>query len=364
MPLLFPGILTTAIYVLITSISIFGVPGILGMPAKIYVFSTQIYLATHPMQGGTPNYGMASTYGIMLMSLSALLLYTYYKTTAESEKYVTISGKGYRPKVIELGKIKYPILAVVVIYFLLTIGMPIFSLVWSSVQPFYAVPSLASLARVSLRGFQRTFHYPSFTLAVTNTLLVIFVVPIITMFLSIISSWILVRGKFRFARFLDVLCFIPHTIPGVVLGLALMWTYLQMDFIPIYGSLWIIIIAFVTKDIAYGTRTTNTAILQIGKELEEAAAVAGAKRQTIMIKVTIPLLVPALINGALHMAARSFSDISIPLMLYTSGSILISTLVWSMWEGGKLTEASVVGLLMFFAMLLLSLTSRFITARR
>jgi iron(III) transport system permease protein len=364
MPLLFPGILTTAIYVLITSIAIFGVPGILGMPAKIYVFSTQIYLATHPMQGGTPNYGMASTYGIILMTLSALLLYIYYKTTAESERFVTISGKGYRPKVIELGKARYFLLALVIVYYVLTIGLPLFSLVWSSLQPFYAVPSLQSLARVSLKGYQRTFNYPNFLPALKNTFLTILCVPIITMFLSTIASWMLVRGRSRYARLLDIICFVPHTIPGIVLSLALMWTYLQIDFIPIYGTLWIIIIAFVTKDLAYGTRATNTAMLQISKELEEAAAMAGAKRHTILARVTIPLLIPAMANAMLHMAARCFSDISIALMLYTSGSVLLSTLIWTMWEGGKLAEASAMGILMFITMLLFSSLSRFFTEKK
>jgi iron(III) transport system permease protein len=158
-------------------------------------------------------------------------------------------------------------------------------------------------------------------------------------------SWISIRTQWRGRHLLDVLAFLPHSIPGIVIGLALIFTYLTVP-IPVYGTVWIIIIACVTKFLAYASRTMNAAQIQISKELEEAATTSGASIPRVLWTIVLPLLAVSFRNGWLWVAMHAARELSASVMLYSPGSIVLSTILWSMWQNGKLSETCVVGVIL------------------
>jgi iron(III) transport system permease protein len=167
-----------------------------------------------------------------------------------------------------------------------------------------------------------------------------------------------VRGRSTSAimpAYLSSVSFLPQAVPGIVIGLALIFVYIRFP-IPIYGTVWIIAIAMITRYLAFSTRTTTSALMQVHRELEEASAMAGARWARTLRTITMPLLAPAIINMVLWLAVHVMQELSMALMLYSPDSIVISTVIWSMWQNGKTADAAVLGVLLtgFSAVLLLA----------
>jgi iron(III) transport system permease protein len=358
---LMPSILVAGIYIFMTAIEAFEIPGILGLPARIFVFSSRIYYATHA--GGIPEYGIANSLAITYLALSVLLIWIYQKKTRHVERFATITGKAYRPRLIDLGRWKYLGLAFFIVYFLLTVLFPLLILVWASLLPFYQVPSKEALSFLSLKTYQEIVGSFQVQNAIKNTLILMVQSTIITTSLAVIVAWVVVRSKFIGRRFLDILTFLPHAIPSIVIGLALTYVYLTLDFIPIYATRWILLVALVTKYMAFSTRTVNAAILQIHKELEEAAKVSGASWRKILLKITVPLMLPTLIGVAIWVAVHAMRELSMCLMLNSPGNTVLSVLVWVNWDGGNSRVATGLGVLLIFAVITLTLIGRLIGRR-
>jgi iron(III) transport system permease protein len=182
---LLPSILAAYIYVLISAMESFEIPGVIGLRAGIHVMALRIYLAAS--QPPT-DYGLVSTYSVLLLGISALLIYFYGKILNRAERYVTITGKAYRPKVIDLGNWKYAALGVFAGYFLLTVVLPFLILLWASLLPFYQVPSMAALARLTWENYHAVWDIPKVGLAFRNSVLMILLAPTVTMLVCSVIS--------------------------------------------------------------------------------------------------------------------------------------------------------------------------------
>ncbi|MGH7846947.1 MAG: ABC transporter permease [Candidatus Binatia bacterium] len=359
MRVLSPTVLAAVIYLLISAIDSFEIPGVIGLRAGIHVLALKIYLAK---QGVPPDYGLIGTLSILLLGLSALLAIFYGRLTRESARYATITGKNYSPKIYDLGRCRYAALVFFAAYFLLTVVLPVFVLVWASLLPFYQVPSAKALSTVSLAKYWELWEFPNVGLAFTNTFLMVLCAPTITMLICSIFSWFIVKARVTGSRVLDVLAFLPHAIPGVVLGVALMWTY---AFIPlhIYGTLWILLIAYVTSRIPFGTRLMNAAMAQLHKELEEASYTSGGTWGRTFRKITLPLLLPAVMNGWLVSAILVAKAMGTVIMLYGQDSIVISVLVWELWERGDVPGTAAVGVVLIVLLMAVTFCARKYVAR-
>ena len=342
-----PAILGALIYVLISAMESFEIPGVIGMRAGIQVLAFKIYLAK---QESPPDYGMLSTLAILLLAISAILIISYSKFSRDAEKYATITGKGYRAKMIDLGRWRYLALALVVIYFAVTIILPLLVLIWTSVLPVYQAPSVAALSRVSLENYRAVFQIAKVGLALKNTFLLVLLAPTITMLICSVLSWVIVKSRGRGRKILDFLTFIPHAIPGIVTGVALMWVYIFLP-LPIYGTIWILLIAYVTSRIAFGTRVMNAAMTQLHKELEEASYASGGSWFGTFRKITLPLLLPALVNGWIFSAIVVAKAMGSVIMLYSHDSIVLSVLVWELWSNGDVAATAALGVLLIFGLL-------------
>ena len=341
-PLMLPAIVAALLYSFVNSIDAFEIPAIIGIPAGIHVFATKIYLAMHQ---SPPDHGLASALGSTVLAICVGGTILYQRVIVRSERYVTVTGKAYRARLIDLGGWKYLGVAFMFIFLLLDFILPLLTLFWASLVPFYQVPSMRALRTISLVAYIDAIRYPGVLNAIENSLLLSVMGGIVTLFIAAIVSWIVVRSNVTGRRVLDFLAFSPIAIPGIVLSLALMFFYLMVP-LPIYGTIWILLIAFVTKYLPWATRSTNTAILQIHKELEEASMVSGASWWQTFVRVLVPLIIPAFVAGFLYIFSHIIKEISTAILLYSPKSNLLSIIIWELWEAGTIAELGAVSVML------------------
>ncbi len=354
MRVLRPSILGALIYVLISAMESFEIPGVIGMRAGIQVLAFKIYLAK---QESPPDYGMISTLAVLLLGISALLVIFYGKFSRDAERYATVTGKAFRAKVIDLGNWKAVAIALIAAYFVVTVLSPLAVLVWTSLLPFYQAPSAKAFSNLSLANYRALFDIPKVALALWNTLFMILLAPTVTMFICSVLSWIIVKSRGRGRKVLDFLTFMPHAIPGIVTGVALMWVYIFLP-LPIYGTIWILLIAYVTSRISFGTRVMNAAMTQLHKELEEASYASGGSWLRTFWRITLPLLLPAFVNGWIFSAIVVAKAMGSIIMIYSHDSIVLSVLVWELWSNGDVAPTAALGVLLIFGLLAATFVAR------
>jgi iron(III) transport system permease protein len=335
-PLMLPGILAVLVYFTIIFIEVFEVPLAIGTTAEIPVLSVKIYLLTSRAEEGY-HYGAAATFGLMTLMLGGLLMVGYLRAVRVSAKFAVVTGKGYRPRLVQLGQLKYLALAGVMVYFLVAVVLPTLILVWASLLRFYVPFSPDNFHLVSLHNYHLIFGREDFVTALQNTLITSCMAATVSMLLAAIIAWYLVRRPGLLAHVLGIVSFMPLAIPNVIIALALLLLYTGT---PLYGTLAIMILAFVTRYLAFTTRVMHAAQLQVDKVLEEAALVAGAGRVLTFVKINLRVLLPALLNGWLWVVAHAVRDFAVPLFLATSGTLLLANLIWGQWELGSMPMAS------------------------
>ena len=363
LPIMTPGILGVVVYIATSTVGVFEIPGVMGMPADIHVLATRIYLAT---SDEPPNYGFATSLATIAGILGIVGIYIYHRVTRIQLRFATVTGKGFRPRRIELGpKGRWISAALIILFFVLTFGLPMFILIWASLIPYYQAPLPKAIEYISLDSYRFILTGPGrheFLQGLRNSLLLILVVPAITMLLSAIVSWFVVRSQARGKSILDLLAFLPHTVPGIVMGLA--WLIIGLFVLsPTYGTIWLIVIAHVSLFIAYGTRTTNGAMFQIHRELEEAGAMSGAAWFSTFRRIILPLLMPSLVAGWLWVAIHSGRELTVALLLQSSSNRIISAYVWQQFFGGRLNLAAAAGVLLVILIILLVVLTRLLGQR-
>jgi iron(III) transport system permease protein len=270
-----------------------------------------------------------------------------------------MTGKGFRPRLIDLGKWRYAAAAFCVLYFLLIVALPFLVLVWSSFQKFYSVPSMAALHNLTFDAYKFVFSYPTLINSVWNSILLSFGSATLIMLVTSVICWIVVKTKLPGRWLLDGLASLPMVFPGIVLGLSIMIFYLNFD-IGIYGTIWIMFIAYITRFLPYGLRYNTITMLQIHKELEESAAMSGASWTTTFWRIILPLLKPGLVAGWIYITIVSIRELSSSILLYSPGTEVISIVIWELWENGQYVELSALGVLFIVALFFLVIVAQYI----
>jgi iron(III) transport system permease protein len=329
MPLLAPALFAALIYYLVIGMETFETPAMLGMPKGIFVFATMIYYAVHPSTGLT-DYGLASTYGVMLLVIAAVFIHLYSRYTRHTERFVTVTGRGYRPRLIDLGRWKFVPVVSMSGYFILAVAMPLLILFWTSFAPLFVKVSLSALPLLNLDAYREMVAYPALWVAAKNTLIIAATTGSVGMLIVTLVSWLSVRGQIPGAWVPERVSFVILGVPGVVLTLALIFVYTALP-LPFYGTIWIIVVALVTQSLPFGTRLMNAAFLQLHRELEEAATASGAGIWYTFSRIVLPLLWPSFARGFLWMFVRSVRDTTVALMLYSVGNQTLGVTLWFLW---------------------------------
>ncbi|MEW6673576.1 MAG: iron ABC transporter permease [Thermodesulfobacteriota bacterium] len=360
LPIMTPSVLAAAVYLFIINIEVFEIPGLIGLPARITLFSTAIY--NNATMLVPPNHGLANTYAMTFLLLSAVLIMLYRKATRHSERYSTITGKGYRPRLIDLGPWRYFAFFVFTAFFIVTILLPILILIYASLIPLYLVPSADVFSRMSLENYISVIEAPWMGRVLKNTLLLMVVAPTLSVLLAALVAWVVHRTRIsiKWKTVIDILSFMPTALPSIVVALSLLIVFLNVRFIPLYGTLWIIAIAFVIRYIPYTVRTVSAAVIQIHKELEESAQVCRATEIKSFFKITVPLVAPAIINAWIWVAMHAGRALSAALLLYSANNEVLSTRIWMLWFDGEVTVVCALSIMMIVVLLIISFIGRFI----
>jgi iron(III) transport system permease protein len=352
----YPAIFATILILFVRSIESFEVPALLGLPVGIQVFTSAIYQAIHQYPS---KIGLASSYAVTLLFITTIGIYFQSKLSSQGSKYSTVTGKGFRPRAMDLGPWRYLTATIFVAYFALLVVLPFLVLLWSSLQKFYSVPSMAAVRNLTFDAYSFIIHYPTLSSAVGNSLVLAFGSATVIMLLTSVICWIVVKTKLPGRWILDNLASLPMVFPGLVLGLAIMIFYLNVD-IGVYGTMWILFIAYVTRFMPYGLRYNTTSMLQIHKELEESAAMSGASWGTTFWRIILPLLKPGLMAGWIYIVIVSIRELSTSILLYSPGTEVVSILIWELWENGQYVELSALGVMFIVGLFLLVMLAQLV----
>jgi iron(III) transport system permease protein len=332
--LMLPAFFSVMLLIFIRSFESFEIPALVGLPGDIRVLTTSIYLDAQKLPA---QYGSAGAFSVLLMLVVAGTLYFYFRVTREGDRFQTVTGKGYRPALINLGKWRNLAAAGLLLYSFVLLVLPFFIILWASLLPFYIQPSFEGISLFTLKNYITAIHYPKITDSIKNSMLLGLGSATLVMALTTLASWILVRSKLRGRWLLDLLTTLPLLFPGIVMGLAILRFYLLVP-IPIYGTLWILLVAFVTRYIPYGIRYTHSGLLQLHRELEEAAYTAGASWSNCMRRIILPLLTPSFLGGWVFVFLLSAKELSMSILLVSPQTPVVSVAIYELWENGQVGE--------------------------
>ncbi len=347
-----PALISALLLLFVRGLESFEVPLIIGIPARIDVLTTLIYQNAALVQPPEP--GMSASLGVMLLALSIIGVYFYQRATRRARGFATITGKGYRARRLDLGRKRFLVGGLAIAFFVLTFLLPVLAIAWVSLFKFVVQPSADAIPLAGLSQYQFVFTYPAIVESFRNSIVNSVAVATIVVFLTSLTAWIVLRTRLPGRGVLDALAFAPIAIPGTIIGISVLLTYLTLP-LPLYGTIFLITIAQVTMFLPYGMRLASDALLRVHPELEEAAALSGASWTASYRRILLPLLVPGLIAAWITVVAISFRELSATIFLATPQSRFVSVVMYSTWADGNTTAAAAIGIVITLVVLTLSM---------
>lgn len=341
LPLATPAVVATLLITFVAAIEDLAVPLFIGIPGKAFVLSSEIFLATMSVPS---NINVASAYGIILLLVTIAAMSLYLRLTAHSERFVTVTGRGYRAKQTDLGLFKYATLAGAVVLLFVVALVPTLILLWTAFAPFSQIPTLGGLTKLTIKNFFDLLQLSMTRRALMDSALLGVSTGILVMIMTALIAWLLTRTRTKGRNLIDSLATLPLAVPGIVVGVGLLWVYLPLR-IPIYATLWILLIAYVTRFIPYGLRILKPAFNQLHPELEEAAQVAGASWGRVFRSVSLPLILPAILSGLIFVFVRAFRELPSSMFLTHLRTEVFSVTLYNMWQSGQVEMAAALGVL-------------------
>ena len=351
LPVAWPGILAASIYVFAIGFAAFDIPAILGMSNRIYTFSTYVYHNINP-DGGLPEYGLVAALSMFMLCFAVAMTIWYSRVQRQAPRYAVVTGKSYRPSIVKLGRRKPLAVGFVVTYFTVAQLLPVLMLIWASGLPYLQPLSAAAFDNLTWQNYT-DLQSDVVVLGIKNTATLMVLVPTIAVTLAVGISWVVLRSKLRFRSVVEFFAFLPHTIPPIVFSVAawLLALFVLSEIFPIYGTIWILVLVYVVQRISYCTRMTNSAMIQVHKELEESATICGAATAGVMRRVLVPLLLPAMMYAWIWTALLAYRELTLPVVLTTAGNQTLSMVVWGLVQTSAFGPASAVALIMVVLML-------------
>jgi iron(III) transport system permease protein len=336
LPLLLPAALAAALLVMVQALGMFSVPAVLGLPAGFPVATTQIYqlLDNYP-----PRIGEATAWGGLLLGIAALLLLAQ-SALLGTRSFATITGKAFRPST-KPPRAKVLRAGFAWLYVALATVLPIAALLWAASVAFATAD--VRLMRFTPQHFAYVlFAYPKTWIAVGNSVLLGALTATLVSLIGVAVAWVVLRGRGRGRPVLDHLSMLPLSMPAMVFALGLLWVYVRLP-LPIYGTLGILLIAYVTHYLPFGVRAASAALRQLHPELDEAARVSGATWLHAMRRISLPLLRPTVIAAWALLFVMAMQEVSSSILLYSSRSVVLSVAVFDLWENGNPSDVAALG---------------------
>jgi len=340
-PLLRPAILAAGTLNFVRALESFDTPAIIALPARIEVFTTKIW---REALGSFPtNHNLAATYGVGILAIALVFVYLYRRFTSQVENFSTVTGKGFRPHQIDLGRWRYAASGAALVLLILLVLLPILVLLLVALMPYYHVPTWQTWSNLTLENFSYVWATPRVHKAFLNSLILALVGATACMLLASLASYITVRTKIAGRGIIEGLVFIPWAFPGTAMALGLLWAYVDFP-IPVYGTIWIILIAYVTRFLPYGLRAVTSTIIQVHKELEEASIACGAGFLATFRRILIPMMRPGVMAGWIILMTIFMREFSATLFLYSPGAEPLGPLLYFLYLDGMRGRVAAIGL--------------------
>lgn len=357
--LMLPVISSVFILSFIRGVEAFESPLFFGLPAGIRVVTTEIYESIN--HRGTPDYQYATALSFLIIALMFLLVAWQWRLL-RGRRFETVTGKGYSPRVMRLGPLRWVTFAICVGVFGVMVVLPVAQLVAGSVVQYYGFYSWDGL---TLQHYRAVFENEVFWRSVGNTLLLGLVGATLTMALGSVIAYVVVRTNMPVRRAIDLLAWLPWMMPGMVLGIGFLWGFAMLPlWVDVYGTLWALLIAYVTLATPLSVRVMSGAFAQLSYDLEECSRVHGANWWQTFRRVMVALTWPAFSVGWVLTFFMMLRELSASVLLYSVGSEVMSVVILRLWDEGKAEEVSVIALFLLALVLVFRAIQLFLVKRR
>ena len=341
-PLMFPAILSVYLLTFILAFESFETPAMIGLPAVIEVFMSQIYLAV--VWSIPPSYGLVTAYASIILVITMTAVYLYRKATSRQEKFQVITGKGYQPGILDLGKWKWLGTGILCLYVFVHIIVVFGMVLILSFQTYWDPTNLFG-SNLTLRNYETVLSQRRIISSLINSATVSVVSATIVVIIAAILTYISRRKNIRGAGLLEGFGTLPLAFPGFILGLGLLWTFLTIP-IGVYGTVFVLMLAFLVKYMPQGIRFAYGALIQIQDDLEESSSVTGAEWTYTVQKIILPLLKPALISAWIYIFVLTFRELSSIIFLVTPNNQVISAILWDLFVNGSVELLAATSMLL------------------
>ena len=358
LPVLRPAILAAFVLGVVRSLASFAVPSVIGLPGRVRVLATHLYqmIAT----GFATDYGKAAAVGMSVLAASITLIFIYRALTAESERYVTISGRGYRPTLILLKAARIPLFVVVALISFIMIVLPVAVLFYTSLVPYSMVPSARAFSLMSWKHWIEVLQDPLSLLSLKNSLILGVGGATLGVVLCFFVAYVVVRVRTRAAGMLESLSFLSFSFPGIVIGVGFMWFFVHT---PLYATIWALLIGYLATYLPYGIRPLASSFTQIHAHLEESSLVCGASSLTTLRRITVPLLVPGIVAAWILMATMFLRELTLSVVLSRPGTEVLAVQILRFADDGLWGKLSALGILMILISTVLVIVATLIGGR-
>jgi len=348
LPLATPAILAAVIYIVVIGIATFDIPAIIGLGNRVYMLSTYVFEKANPGDEEFSQHGITAALGVLMIVVALLLTWWYSSVLRKSDRYEVVTGKGYRPTLIDIGHWGKAAWGFVGLYIIAAKLVPLILIAYVAFIPYLAPPSAKMFGLMSLDNLIQAMDWDLVLRGLKNTVVLVVTVPAITLLLAFSISWLIVRSRSRARYVLEFGAFLPHALPEVILAVAatLLALFMLKDIVPLYGSIWLIGIVYVITRISFATRALNSSLLQIHRELEEAAHTAGLSSVRTSWRILVPLLRPTLMSVWIWSAILVYRELTVAVFLVGHDNITLPAVIWSYWSSGATNLAAGVTLVM------------------
>ncbi len=341
-PLMLPAILSVYLLTFILAFESFETPAMIGLPAGIDVFMSQIYQSV--VWAIPPSYGLGTAYASIILVITMTAVFLYRKATSRQEKFQVITGKGYQPGILDLGKWKWAGTAVLGLYVFVHIVVVFGMVLILSFQTYWDPNNLFG-SNLTLRNYETVISQRRIVSSLINSGVVSIVSATIVVIIAAILTYISRRKNIRGAGLLEGFGTLPLAFPGFILGLGLLWTFLTIP-IGVYGTVFVLMLAFLVKYMPQGIRFATGALIQIQDDLEESSSITGAEWTYTVRKIILPLLKPALISAWIYIFVLTFRELSSIIFLVTPNNQVISAILWDLFVNGSVELLAATSMLL------------------
>ena len=356
LPLVLPGVLGATIFVFAEMLGSFSAALVLGLPARFYVVTTAMYqlVSQYP-----PRFPLAAAMGVSLFAVMFLMVWAY-RRIVRARSFVTITGKAFRPRVMDVGPLRWPLLAMCLLYLGVAVVLPVVTLLYASFQRLATFFPRAD--NFTLANYTTALSLDAVRSALWNSLLLGLGTASIGVVLMGFLSWMIYRSRLPGAGAIEYILMFPQAVPRLVFAFGMLWAWLIFP-IPIYGTLWLLLIAYLTVFLPLGIRTISGVMLQIDRSLEESAQMCGASWGYRMRTVTMPLLRPGLIAAWLLLFIASVRELGASILLMGPKAKVITPAIVESWFSTSTELTAAMALLQTLAVAV-ALVLMFSVARR